>query len=306
MDLKNISDAELVARLSELTGNERAVTMRVLHFLNEMDRRKLYRELGYSSLFDYCVRKLKSSESSTHRRISAARAIVTNPELEELFLNGEVTLCSISAAAKSIEAKETPIAAICNKSRREVLALVQSKELPVKPRELVIPLKIAPLIAPLLPVAPVEERVSIKFSLTKEAYAKLELARNRVSNSIRGEITLEAVFLKLLDSYLAAPREIKPRASNTSSRDISKRVKREVFERDGGSCTFTAKDGTRCKEKRHLHFDHIVPFAAGGKSETSNLRLLCRAHNKLEAERFFGKDLIAKHIQNSSTSAGEC
>jgi len=41
-----------------------------------------------------------------------------------------------------------------------------------------------------------------------------------------------------------------------------------------------------------------VPFALGGKTEISNLRLLCSAHNKLEAEKVFGK---WTSIENLST-----
>jgi len=54
---------------------------KILYYLIELDNRKLYRELGFSSLFDYCLRALKYSEGSSYRRITAARAIRDNPEL---------------------------------------------------------------------------------------------------------------------------------------------------------------------------------------------------------------------------------
>jgi len=37
-----------------------------------------------------------------------------------------------------------------------------------------------------------------------------------------------------------------------------------------------------------LEYHHREPFAAGGKATASNVTLLCRAHNSLEADRYFG------------------
>lgn len=70
----------------------------------------------------------------------------------------------------------------------------------------------------------------------------------------------------------------------------------EVFERDHGMCTYVSPDGTKCQEKKFLHYDHIMQFSLGGKSEASNLRLLCSSHNALCAEEVFGKAYITKKI----------
>ncbi len=43
-----------------------------------------------------------------------------------------------------------------------------------------------------------------------------------------------------------------------------------------------------------LEFDHIVPVARGGESTEDNLRLRCRAHNQLEAERTFGAGFMRR------------
>jgi 5-methylcytosine-specific restriction endonuclease McrA len=62
-----------------------------------------------------------------------------------------------------------------------------------------------------------------------------------------------------------------------------------VFLRDGGRCTFTGTNGRRCNSTWDLQIDHIIPFALGGDDSPGNLRLLCGKHNRLEAERRFGK-----------------
>jgi len=64
--IREISDNDLVSELQLAMCGERSMTIKVLHRLNEMSRRRLYLKLGYSSLFDYCTRHLKYSASAAH------------------------------------------------------------------------------------------------------------------------------------------------------------------------------------------------------------------------------------------------
>ena len=77
-------------------------------------------------------------------------------------------------------------------------------------------------------------------------------------------------------------------SARENERRIPNAVKSAVWQRDKGRCTFVGDGGHACESRRHLEFDHIVPVARGGESTVSNLRLRCRAHNQLEAERAFG------------------
>jgi 5-methylcytosine-specific restriction endonuclease McrA len=81
-----------------------------------------------------------------------------------------------------------------------------------------------------------------------------------------------------------------PKKSPKRTRYISRAVKDKVFQRDNGQCTFVSRSGVRCECKDHLQIDHVVPFAKGGGNEATNLRLLCPAHNALEADKEFGRD----------------
>ena len=86
----------------------------------------------------------------------------------------------------------------------------------------------------------------------------------------------------------------RPRPRKKDSRGIPAHVRRAVSERDGHRCTFVGTNGKRCPGKRGLEFDHIVPIARGGDSTAGNVRLLCRTHNQLEAERMFGAGFMAE------------
>ena len=71
-------------------------------------------------------------------------------------------------------------------------------------------------------------------------------------------------------------------------RYIPAHVKRTVWERDQGQCTFVGDTGQRCESRKFLEYDHVDPVARGGQATVQGLRLRCRGHNQLEAERTFG------------------
>lgn len=72
-----------------------------------------------------------------------------------------------------------------------------------------------------------------------------------------------------------------------AARYIPAKIKSAVWARDQGRCAWRFDDGTVCGGRDFVEFDHIVPFAKGGRSEYRNIRLLCRAHNQMAAELAF-------------------
>ena len=88
MNLTYLTDKTLLADIKILVLKERMVSTKILHHLKEIDRRKLYSDLGYSSLFDYCLRELGYSEAAATRRIRVARMLETLPEIEKRLNRG--------------------------------------------------------------------------------------------------------------------------------------------------------------------------------------------------------------------------
>ncbi|MEK7234369.1 MAG: hypothetical protein AAB268_11175 [Elusimicrobiota bacterium] len=87
---------------------------------------------------------------------------------------------------------------------------------------------------------------------------------------------------------------LEPRFLRTwkAGRYIPASVKRAVWQRDDGRCVFRFEEGNICGSKEGLEFDHVRPFAKGGRSESPrNVRLLCRMHNRMAAEIVFGMPL---------------
>lgn len=76
-------------------------------------------------------------------------------------------------------------------------------------------------------------------------------------------------------------------------------VKRAVFERDGGQCTYVDPTGRRCAQRHLLEFDHIEAHAVGGEETVDNLRLRCKSHNQLAAENLFGRSRVKSAIKHA-------
>ena len=66
-----------------------------------------------------------------------------------------------------------------------------------------------------------------------------------------------------------------------SGRAIPAAVKRQVWRRDGGRCSYLDRQtGRRCNSRHLIEIDHILPYALGGGADPGNLRLLCGAHHR--------------------------
>ena len=83
--LAHLTDSVLHQDFINLAQCEREIVSQVLLHIQEVERRKLFSALGFTSLFDYLKRGLKYSEGSAQRRISAARLSATVPAVIELI-----------------------------------------------------------------------------------------------------------------------------------------------------------------------------------------------------------------------------
>ena len=72
-EISKLTNEQLLASLKTMVGDERRAVATMLAYLAEVDERKLYAELGYSSTFVYCQRRLGMSEDQTGGRIAVAR-----------------------------------------------------------------------------------------------------------------------------------------------------------------------------------------------------------------------------------------
>lgn len=159
----------------------------------------------------------------------------------------------------------------------------------------------------------VVERFEVRVTIDRHAYERLRHLQTLMSHAIP-DGDLAQVLGRAVETTIAVIERRKigaPRSSRNESKErktaklaksgrtiqpktakrgryIPAPIRREVWNRDGGQCTFVGTGGHRCQARHLLQFDHIEPVARGGGSSAQNLRLRCRAHNQYEAERSFG------------------
>ena len=93
-EVKKLSNQQLLSQTKFLVQKERNTHIQVLHHLEEIDSRKLYLELGFSSLFDYTVKELGYSEGAAYRRIKAMKLCRDLPDTENRLQSGKLSLSS--------------------------------------------------------------------------------------------------------------------------------------------------------------------------------------------------------------------
>src|SRR5437762_1551716 len=88
--LKSLADDELLVGLSKIVQRRNQITAEFVAYIAELDERKLFLELGFSSLFEYCVVALRLCVSTAGRHIAAARVCRKHPEAFAMVARGEL------------------------------------------------------------------------------------------------------------------------------------------------------------------------------------------------------------------------
>jgi hypothetical protein len=323
MKLAHLSDAQLLESLKTLCRHGRAWLARLLAHLIEVEERRLHLEAACPSMFQFCVQRLGMSEDEACRRIHAARLARRFPDLLARIEQGELTLSTMALLADALTPSnfEELVEAAAGKTKADVQALLAKRSpspdvpaaitsIPVQPA---IPsLGTAPAPPPaemagpqLVPLS--ETRHKVQFTASDELRDKLERARDLLRHA-NADGDLAVVVERAVDllleklekqrlgktSHPQEPRE-PPEEGELSS--VSRATRRAVFERDGERCTFTDAEGHRCTATTWLELDHIEARARGGTNDPGNLRVRCRAHNRLHAEQTFGKGHVERKIR---------
>jgi hypothetical protein len=319
--LSHLTDQALLRDLSTLVTQDRSTTSELLAHLAEVDARKLYLPAAYPSMFAWCLGELHLSEDSAGKRIRAARAGRQFPSIFPALAEGRLHLSGIVLLAPHLTSENADelIAAATHKTKAEIEVLL-ARRFPLP--DLVTAIEpIATVSAPattcqehvcerneqpapgrvtepprprITPLAP--QRYGMQVTISEETREKLRHAQELLSHAVPGgdvaqvlDRALDALIANLERQRLAKTSKPRPGRRTKSARHIPAHVRREVWRRDEGRCTFVGENGHRCESRTRLEFDHTLPVARGGEATASNLRLRCRPHNQFLAERAFGE-----------------
>ncbi len=269
-----MTNQELNGKLLELVRRERALTHEILELINIVETRGRHFEMGYSSLFDYLTRFLGYCESSSYRRMQAARLLREVPAAKAALVEGKLQLtqmAKVESAAKgeAQNVKERVLEKLEGKNLAEtkkILALEFSYE--EKPKAQVTYCR--------------DEHVNLTLRLSSEQFAKLKQVQALLSHAAPGG-SFEEILEKLCDEKIKAKTEIKnpPKILEKTGRThINTNLRKQIFHNANYECQFPG-----CRSKHFLELEHIQPLAHGGSNEPANLTVLCRAHNQLRAKQ---------------------
>lgn len=185
MKYLKLTDAELIFTLKTKTQIERNLTVEIIELLIEVERRKIYLEMGFGNLLDFCIQELKYSESSAYRRIAAARLMQEIPEIKESLSVGTLNIASVAQAqtfiqrekkynhkSYSTEEKREFISGLENKSKREC-EVIFAKIAPEMPK----PEKVRPIS---------EDKIEITLVVDQKLLKKLDELKFKYSHQKPG------------------------------------------------------------------------------------------------------------------------
>lgn len=139
VNISHLTNEELLTRAEGLAADERASMCDLVETLAVIDERKLYREREYLSLFEYCVFKLRQSDSAAYRHIRAARAVRIFPPVTELLRSGKLSLESLVVIHPYLEDPDaaTLVAWTAGKRVWEIERMVASRRTETPRRDVV-------------------------------------------------------------------------------------------------------------------------------------------------------------------------
>jgi hypothetical protein len=336
IELKKLTDQQLHYKMVRTSQREREISAQMISMVAEAAKRCFYLDLKFGTLYDYMTIGLKYSAGSAQRRISAARIIEEAPEVKAQILDGRLTLSKLAQAEKffrnehkndnslSLDEKKTVLQQLENKSSREAdRTLLQMSSAP----EQLQPEKIKPMSAEFtqitlnansdfmdlleesrgllghqLPSASMAEVLAEMMRLglvqLKKKKFKVKTAIEPASEQVSKTVQEESETIKTVANISNGSHV----GRSADSGYIPHHVKRAVAKRDQDRCVvLNPRTGKPCGKRGFLEFDHFpIPRAKGGPSTVSNLRLSCRACNRLHAVQSYGRAHILKQIERRS------
>jgi hypothetical protein len=329
-----VSDDELLHRLSSLLGDSRCVEADLVDHIAEVDDRRLYAREACSSMFAYCTDVLHLSEAEAGLRITVARAVREHPSILEMLADGRLHLSGIAMLRAHLTAENAAavLERAAHRSKGQIEELMAElaprpdvpaviRKLPAapapppatvsapslfdsavrhRPDGVASTVTSAPVIQPLAP-----ERFKVQFTAGAELRRKRERLQKLMSADLAQVIEravsekLERVERKRFGLTKSPRKKSLPEDKPTTDRYVPAALKRAVYIRDEGRCRYTDAAGQRCKERDRLEYHHRFPYALGGQHTLRDVCLMCHAHNQYEADCDFGRAVMAQHRSGS-------
>lgn len=336
MNLQNLTDQNLLEKTAQLVQSERDLLTEILHHLREIERRRLFSQLGYNSLFEYATKKLAYSDDQAARRISAMRLLKELPQLEPKITSGSLTLTNLNMAQTLFRQEQKRVSAeskaFSSSQKLELLSQLEHKSKRQAEKILAARSSEPAMLQPDRIRVVSETTVEIKFMAQVELQSKIEKVKGLLAHSHRDmkmtdminwlcdmaiqkldpaekPVRKSSSLAKQIDQPSPAPA-LKPcvgnhiSVSNISPKIRSQKNASRQYISASAQRQVWKRAGSRCQNCGSLHalqVDHLRPIALGGTSEIENLRILCRSCNQRAAINLLGLDKMERYLDCPST-----
>jgi hypothetical protein len=303
----------LFNRAQEIKRGQLKLEFDFITVLDQIDQRRCYRKLGFSSLFVYAVNALDLTEAVAYSYITVARKARGIPDLKEALRTQTISVAKASRIVSTLTCEnakhliEFSRSYSARETEREVERLnperrnakgqqsAKIKELIRRAQSLLstksgrhvdanktLELVLEDFIERHDPVKKAERAMSRKVRRAKKTRIQTVESTNAPTN--QNHLTGYAV------ATTAEPELCTYRVSATEMRKpFSAAEKHTVFATDK-YCTFVDASGKRCRNDRWLHIHHLRPVRNGGTNDPDNLTLLCAEHHDLVHQLRFPLD----------------
>ncbi len=95
--------------------------------MREIQNRRLYPRLGFSSMFEYCIKQLKYCNTSAQLRIDTMCFFLELPGTKESLEKGDLNLSVIGSFQKFVRHEKQRKKSYSTKEKKELLKQVESK-----------------------------------------------------------------------------------------------------------------------------------------------------------------------------------
>lgn len=299
-----MTNSEIESQLHRLVQQERKITSKILNLINLAEERKLPLHQGYPSTLDWLAKKFGYSERAAYRRISAARLLRAVPEVAEKIETGEVNLTTLAQVQSVVRAQERATGEkVSALHKAEIVYQIQNRTAAEAEKELISFFPEAALSVQRDHVRSVDADTSrMAVNLSNETLEKLKRAKELLSHVFPNGSWAEIID-RIADEFLNRKDPLKKsdtkkvgtltqNRSGAHAQSVGAADRRQAFQLTDGGCEYRDPvSGRVCGSRYQVEIDHIRPRALGGGNERENLRVLCRKHNQLMAEKNLGTEI---------------
>jgi 5-methylcytosine-specific restriction endonuclease McrA len=291
---------------TEIVQRYRRNENELISVLQQIESQLIFRKLGYNSMHEYCVERLKLSDSRAYELINVSRTCTKAPQIKAAIEAGVVSVSAVKRIGRVVTQENADLwieqaSTLRQKDLERAVAAVDPKQ---TVKEMVKPVA--------------EDRSMLVVGISSKLEKKLQRVRELVAQSSAKPCNLEqaleqmaAIFLERKDPVQRAERIMRKqmarqnRAKSTSLSNVARpsnvsqpvqkvahgvarptrlpipaAIRHQVMLRDRGECQGKTPQGTRCGCRQWTDIHHIRPVSLGGANEVDNLVTLCSGHHR--------------------------